>query len=144
MKSLLTVDYIAAKKKGVTLERDRIYAFRAKDQANNLLSHVRLVVGRIAEDETDRDVWNFEAYYFDMSLVGTGPPDQDGEPKIRLEDFFTGAQCELGSDYWVCKTDGEYDPKFKYAGKVAISHFEQVLAVVGEQGNVPLLLLKLI
>ena len=128
----------------MTLERDRIYSFRAKDIAKNPLSHVRLVVGRIAEDENNPDLWNFDAYYFDMGYIGTGPLDEDGDPTGRFKDLFTGANCDVDSEKWVCKTEGKYNPSFKYAGKVAISHFEQVQEVVGAQGNIPLLLLNLI
>ncbi|KAL8862994.1 MAG: hypothetical protein Q9198_010459 [Flavoplaca austrocitrina] len=84
-------------------------------------------------------MWDFPAYYFDMRFVGTGEEflNEKGELErvARHRDLFTGAQCAVSSDYWICRTDGPYDPKFKYAGTVAISHFEQVQEVVGEQAE---------
>ncbi|KAL8866410.1 MAG: hypothetical protein Q9198_008903 [Flavoplaca austrocitrina] len=85
-------------------------------------------------------MWDFPAYYFDMGFLGTGEEFLNAQGEVeraaRMRDPFTGAQCEVGSNYWTCRAEGKYNPKFKFAGRVAINHFEQITEVVGEQAEI--------
>ena len=114
----------ACRKKCFTMELNKVYAFRVKNE-DKLYTHTRLVVGHIWKPDVDDDNqrWDFEAYYFDMRFTGT-----------RYTDQFWGGKCYTDSQTWECKEGNA----FKFAGEVGmgvdVEYFEDVQEIIGDEG----------
>lgn len=116
--------WAACRKKCFTMELNKVYAFRVKNE-DKLNTHTRLIVGHIWKPDVDDDNqrWDFEAYYFDMRATGK-----------RYTDRFWGAKCFPEANTWECK-EGNV---FKFAGEVGmgvdVEYFHDVEEIIGEEG----------
>ncbi|KAL8728667.1 MAG: hypothetical protein Q9166_005231 [cf. Caloplaca sp. 2 TL-2023] len=104
--------WAACQKACVTMEVNKIYAFRQRDDAS-YTSHTRLVVGHIWKDdeEDDSELWTFDAYWFDMRYEIKRPTDR-----------IWGGKCSNDNGNWQCQ-EGNV---FKFKGEVDIARFDRV------------------
>lgn len=111
--------WAAAQKRCYTMQLNRLYAFRQRDDSS-FTSHTRLVVGRISKEDEDNDSqpWDFEAYWFDLVKDVTRPLD-----------MIWGGKCETRSRAWTCKEGAKY----KFKGEVDLQRFG-VIEEVGDEG----------
>ncbi|KAL9611038.1 MAG: hypothetical protein Q9167_004285 [Letrouitia subvulpina] len=120
----LQVLWKETQKRCVTMELNKAYAFRQKDN-DKINSHARLVVGHIWKDDEDDDSvpWDFEAYWFDMVFR-----------QHRPFDHIWGGECITRNSNWECREGN----KFKFSGEVQIQQFEDIddiVDVIGDEGK---------
>ncbi|KAL9607470.1 MAG: hypothetical protein Q9167_007617 [Letrouitia subvulpina] len=110
--------WAAAQKRCYTMQVNKLYAFRQRDDSR-ITAHTRLIVGHIFKENVDDDnqPWDFQAQQFHLVKDVNNPLDA-----------IWGGKCKRLFSAWTCREGAV----FKFKGEVDLQRFGEIQQVADQ------------